>query len=106
MPRVGVGRTILLADINGEAAEATAHLLRTAGYMVETALVDVASGDSVSWRRVAARRSGCDLCRRARPAPRAAAPLHEQSCSSGQHEDDHGSNQHLMGFHAVAMGLG
>ena len=46
--RVGVGRTILLADINAEAAETTAHQLRTAGYTVETTHVDVASGDSVA----------------------------------------------------------
>jgi threonine dehydrogenase-like Zn-dependent dehydrogenase len=41
--RVGVGRTILLADINSDSAESTAHLLGTAGYTVQPAHVDVSS---------------------------------------------------------------
>lgn len=41
--RVGVGRTILLADINSDSAESTSHLLETAGYTVQPAHVGVSS---------------------------------------------------------------
>ncbi|HVK43528.1 MAG TPA: SDR family oxidoreductase [Micropruina sp.] len=46
--RVGAGRTVLLADLRQEAAEAAASVLADAGYTTATALVDVADGDSVA----------------------------------------------------------
>ena len=41
--RVGVGKTILLADLNQKAAAAAADTLRGAGFTTSTATVDVAS---------------------------------------------------------------
>jgi NAD(P)-dependent dehydrogenase (short-subunit alcohol dehydrogenase family) len=40
--RVGAGKMILLADLNPDTAGAAAHSLRTAGFTVQTAHVDVA----------------------------------------------------------------
>ena len=45
--RVGVGQTILLADINEDNAKAAATALTGAGYQTSTARVDVSSQDSV-----------------------------------------------------------
>lgn len=45
--RVGVGKTILLADLNGDAAAAAADALSVAGFQSSTAQVDVASAESV-----------------------------------------------------------
>jgi threonine dehydrogenase-like Zn-dependent dehydrogenase len=46
--RIGVGKTILLADLNSDAADAGAHGLETAGFQTSTAGVDVASHESVT----------------------------------------------------------
>lgn len=46
--RVGAGRTILLADLRDEAAQAAASALEDAGYITATARVDVADGASVA----------------------------------------------------------
>jgi NAD(P)-dependent dehydrogenase (short-subunit alcohol dehydrogenase family) len=46
--RIGVGKTILLADLNSDAADAAAHGLETAGFQTSTASVDVASQESVA----------------------------------------------------------
>jgi NAD(P)-dependent dehydrogenase (short-subunit alcohol dehydrogenase family) len=46
--RIGVGKTILLADLNSDAADAAAHGLETAGFQTSTASVDVASHESVA----------------------------------------------------------
>jgi NAD(P)-dependent dehydrogenase (short-subunit alcohol dehydrogenase family) len=46
--RIGVGKTILLADLNSDAADAAAHGLETAGFQTSTAGVDVASHESVT----------------------------------------------------------
>jgi NAD(P)-dependent dehydrogenase (short-subunit alcohol dehydrogenase family) len=45
--RVGVGKTILLADLNEQAAAASADTLQGAGFTTSTATVDVASHESV-----------------------------------------------------------
>lgn len=45
--RVAVGTTVLLADINEDAAKATATLLNSAGFQTTTAKVDVSSATSV-----------------------------------------------------------
>lgn len=45
--RIGVGKTILLADLNEKAAAAAADTLRGAGFTTSTATVDVASHESV-----------------------------------------------------------
>src|SRR5215211_4188274 len=45
--RIGVGKTILLADLNESAAATAAETLRGAGFTTSTATVDVASHDSV-----------------------------------------------------------
>ena len=45
--RIGVGKTILLADLNEEAARAAANTLQAAGFTTSIATVDVASHDSV-----------------------------------------------------------
>src|SRR5215207_4859421 len=45
--RIGVGKTILLADLNEKAAAAAADTLQGAGFTTSTATVDVASHDSV-----------------------------------------------------------
>ena len=45
--RISVGKTVLLADLNLEAAQAAATALDGAGYTTATARVDVASQDSV-----------------------------------------------------------
>jgi NAD(P)-dependent dehydrogenase (short-subunit alcohol dehydrogenase family) len=45
--RIGVGKTILLADLNEDAAQAAANTLPAAGFTASTATVDVASHDSV-----------------------------------------------------------
>lgn len=46
--RIGVGKTILLADLNEDAAQAAANALESAGFTTSTATVDVASQDSVA----------------------------------------------------------
>jgi NAD(P)-dependent dehydrogenase (short-subunit alcohol dehydrogenase family) len=46
--RISVGKTVLLADINLNAATAAAQALATAGYVTSTAQVDVASQESVT----------------------------------------------------------
>lgn len=46
--RVAAGRSVLLADIDRDNAEAAARTLRSAGYDVTTADVDVASHESVT----------------------------------------------------------
>jgi threonine dehydrogenase-like Zn-dependent dehydrogenase len=46
--RIGVGKTILLADLREDAAQAAAKTLQTAGFSTSTATVDVASHDSVA----------------------------------------------------------
>ena len=46
--RVGVGTTILLADLNDDAAHAAANSLQTAGFQTSTVRVDVSSLESVS----------------------------------------------------------
>lgn len=45
--RVGAGKTLLVADLRAENAEAAAATLRSAGYVVETSTVDVGSRGSV-----------------------------------------------------------
>lgn len=45
--RIGVGKTILMADLNEDAALAAANTLQAAGFTTSTATVDVASHDSV-----------------------------------------------------------
>ena len=45
--RIGVGKTILAADLNQDAAKAAAHSLDLAGFHTSTAHVDVASAASV-----------------------------------------------------------
>lgn len=45
--RQGFGRTVLLADFNGQVLQAAAQQMRDAGYTVETQAVDVASRASV-----------------------------------------------------------
>jgi threonine dehydrogenase-like Zn-dependent dehydrogenase len=45
--RVGVGKTILLGDVNEDAAAAAAETLQAAGFNTSTTPVDVASHDSV-----------------------------------------------------------
>ena len=45
--RIGVGKTILLADLNEDAAQAAANALQSAGFTTSTATVDVASKKSV-----------------------------------------------------------
>jgi NAD(P)-dependent dehydrogenase (short-subunit alcohol dehydrogenase family) len=45
--RTGVGKQILLADINADSLAATADLMETAGYNVRTQLVDLSSRESV-----------------------------------------------------------
>jgi len=45
--RIGVGKTILLADLNEKAAAAAADTLQGAGFTTSTATVDVASHESV-----------------------------------------------------------
>lgn len=46
--RIGVGKTILLADLNEDAAGTAARTLQAAGFPTSTATVDVASHDSVA----------------------------------------------------------
>jgi nucleoside-diphosphate-sugar epimerase len=46
--RIGVGKTILLADLNEDAAGTAAKTLQAAGFTTSTATVDVASHDSVA----------------------------------------------------------
>lgn len=46
--RIGVGKTILLADLNKDAAGTAARTLQAAGFPTSTATVDVASHDSVA----------------------------------------------------------
>lgn len=46
--RIGVGKTILLADLNEDAAGTAARTLQAAGFDTSTATVDVASRDSVA----------------------------------------------------------
>ena len=46
--RIGVGKTILLADVKPENAHAAAEVLTTAGYTTETAQADVADAQSVT----------------------------------------------------------
>jgi NAD(P)-dependent dehydrogenase (short-subunit alcohol dehydrogenase family) len=46
--RIGVGKTILLADLNEDTAQAAAKTLEAAGFTTSTATVDVASHDSVA----------------------------------------------------------
>ncbi|MFS0702570.1 SDR family oxidoreductase [Cellulomonas sp. 179-A 4D5 NHS] len=46
--RVATGRTVLVADISPDNAQAAARALESAGYEVETATVDVSSRDSVT----------------------------------------------------------
>ena len=46
--RIGVGKTILLADLNEDAAGTAARTLQAAGFATSTATVDVASHDSVA----------------------------------------------------------
>lgn len=45
--RVGVGKTLLLADLKSDNADAAAQVLHNAGYVVETATIDVSSRASV-----------------------------------------------------------
>ncbi|WP_007507208.1 SDR family oxidoreductase [Pseudofrankia saprophytica] len=45
--RIGVGKTVLFADVSLDAAEAASTALTTAGYATATAHVDVSSQDSV-----------------------------------------------------------
>jgi NAD(P)-dependent dehydrogenase (short-subunit alcohol dehydrogenase family) len=45
--RIGVGKTILLADLNLGNAEAAAKVLNEAGYVTRTSVVDVSSRQSV-----------------------------------------------------------
>lgn len=45
--RVGAGKTLLLADLKSDNAEAAAKVLRNAGYVVETATIEVSSRPSV-----------------------------------------------------------
>ena len=45
--RIGVGKTILLGDVNEATAAAAANTLQAAGFSTSTATVDVASHDSV-----------------------------------------------------------
>jgi len=56
--RVGVGTTILLADLNDDAAHAAANSLQTAGFQTSTARVDVSSLESVSALATAAAQLG------------------------------------------------
>ena len=70
--RVGAGTTILLADLNPDTAGAAAHSLRTAGFTVETAHVDVADRATIDalagkWARL---RGRAVLVRRSRHAGR------------------------------------
>ena len=46
--RIGVGKTILLADLNEDTAAGAATTLQAAGFNASTVTVDVASHDSVS----------------------------------------------------------
>ena len=46
--RIGYGRTLLLADRDGGAAEALATSMRTDGFLVEAMSVDVSSADSMN----------------------------------------------------------
>ena len=46
--RIGVGKTILLADLDEDTAQAAAKTLQAAGFTTSTATVDVASHDSVA----------------------------------------------------------
>jgi NAD(P)-dependent dehydrogenase (short-subunit alcohol dehydrogenase family) len=46
--RIGVGKTILLADLNEDTGQAAAKTLQAAGFTTSTATVDVASHDSVA----------------------------------------------------------
>jgi NAD(P)-dependent dehydrogenase (short-subunit alcohol dehydrogenase family) len=46
--RIGVGKTILLADLNEDTAQAAAKTLQAAGFATSTATVDVASHGSVA----------------------------------------------------------
>jgi NAD(P)-dependent dehydrogenase (short-subunit alcohol dehydrogenase family) len=46
--RVGVGATIVLADVNDDTAEAAAGTLQAAGFQISTAQVDVSSPESVN----------------------------------------------------------
>jgi NAD(P)-dependent dehydrogenase (short-subunit alcohol dehydrogenase family) len=46
--RVGVGATIVLADVNDDTAEAATGTLQTAGFQTSTAQVDVSSRESVN----------------------------------------------------------
>ena len=45
--RVATGRTVVVADIDPDSAQAAAHTLQTAGYDVTTTTVDVSSHESV-----------------------------------------------------------
>jgi NAD(P)-dependent dehydrogenase (short-subunit alcohol dehydrogenase family) len=56
--RVGVGTTILLADLNDDAAHAAANSLQTAGFQTSTVRVDVSSLESVSALATAAAELG------------------------------------------------
>jgi NADP-dependent 3-hydroxy acid dehydrogenase YdfG len=56
--RVGVSTTILLADLNDDAAEAAANSLQTAGFKTSTVHVDVSSLESVSALATAAAELG------------------------------------------------
>ena len=75
--RVGVGKTILLADLNEDAAKAAADALSVAGFQSSTAHVDVASAESVwaladtpaSWGRPSMSFTP-PACHRPKPAPR------------------------------------
>jgi saccharopine dehydrogenase-like NADP-dependent oxidoreductase len=59
--RTGVGKLILLADINTDSLTATADLMETSGYNVRTQPVDVSSRESVCawliWSRPTSRAS-------------------------------------------------
>jgi hypothetical protein len=72
--RIGVDKTILLADLKEDAAQAVANALQAAGFTTSTASVDVASHDSVrALADTAAALGGQDSGRRAGPAAISAA---------------------------------
>src|SRR5215217_9082526 len=84
--RIGVGKTIMLADLNEKAAATAAETLQGAGFTTSSATVDVASHESVRTLAATASDLGAvtDVVHTARLSPAQASPEAIIRCRPGR----------------------